>query len=263
MTELLVGTFSDKSGKIKPRAENIGNGQYLKHGTIVAVEREAATLRFIKRSTSIPVPDVLKTWESGEEDTSHGKQRGRLLMSEIPGEALNDAWPRMNEQARSTVIIELQKHLKELRSLPQIERKQGWIALASDGINGVCDDSISDNRDPIGPFETEQLFNEYLLRNIERFVPHVAPGFRARLQANHGVSFSHADLDPSHIIVDTETGNIIGIIDWEMAGWWPDYWEYRKARTGKRHADWWVELVGGAMDSYDDEWRLIDDIACF
>lgn len=37
-------------------------------------------------------------------------------------------------------------------------------------------------------------------------------------------------ISPQNILV--ENGHISGIIDWEQAGWYPEYWEYVKAMWG-------------------------------
>lgn len=38
--------------------------------------------------------------------------------------------------------------------------------------------------------------------------------------------FTHGDLSPRNIIVLND--KIVGIVDWEEAGWFPEYWEYVK-----------------------------------
>ncbi|KAK6840103.1 hypothetical protein PG987_005969 [Apiospora arundinis] len=43
--------------------------------------------------------------------------------------------------------------------------------------------------------------------------------------------FTHGDLNPSNIFVRGD--EVVGIIDWETAGWYPDYWEYTSAWTEK------------------------------
>lgn len=36
--------------------------------------------------------------------------------------------------------------------------------------------------------------------------------------------FTHGDIIPQNIMVD-ENYQVSGIVDWEAAGWYPDYWE--------------------------------------
>lgn len=50
--------------------------------------------------------------------------------------------------------------------------------------------------------------------------------------------FTHADIAPRNIMVD-EHYRISGIIDWETAGWYPDYWEYANImRPACIYGDW-------------------------
>ena len=56
------------------------------------------------------------------------------------------------------------------------------------------------------------------------------------------VFFTHGDLTPSNIVLSKHSGawRVAGIIDWEQAGWYPEYWEYCKLLL--------------AVD-YEHEWR--------
>jgi thiamine kinase-like enzyme len=42
--------------------------------------------------------------------------------------------------------------------------------------------------------------------------------------------FTHADLHPSNILIDR--GRLSGIVDWECAGFYPEYWEFTKLMYG-------------------------------
>ncbi|KAF9556781.1 hypothetical protein CPC08DRAFT_641050 [Agrocybe pediades] len=48
----------------------------------------------------------------------------------------------------------------------------------------------------------------------------------ARFPRNAAIQFAHGDLLPKNIIVNGST--ITGIIDWEAAGFYPEYWEYAR-----------------------------------
>lgn len=49
------------------------------------------------------------------------------------------------------------------------------------------------------------------------------------------------------------TGNITCIYEWEMAGFWPVWWEYRKALYGGRYRRWWLNIVQQIMPVYPVE----------
>lgn len=42
-------------------------------------------------------------------------------------------------------------------------------------------------------------------------------------------------------------GRIVAIIDWESAGWYPEFWEYVFAMRGMDDQDW--ETIGQRMPS--------------
>ena len=54
--------------------------------------------------------------------------------------------------------------------------------------------------------------------------------------------FTHADIAPRNIMVD-QTHHITGILDWEAAGWYPDYWEYINIWKPSNDYDWqtWMD----------------------
>ncbi|KLJ13250.1 hypothetical protein EMPG_11803 [Blastomyces silverae] len=46
------------------------------------------------------------------------------------------------------------------------------------------------------------------------------------------------NIGPHNIMFDQESLRITGIIDWEVAGWYPDYWEYSSIMKRARCKDW-------------------------
>ena len=58
----------------------------------------------------------------------------------------------------------------------------------------------------------------------------------------HSVILTHGDFRQRNIIV--KDGNVTGIVDWELCGWYPEYWEFTKALyTWKWQNDWDSFLV--------------------
>lgn len=64
----------------------------------------------------------------------------------------------------------------------------------------------------------------------------------------HGIVFTHGDLRPDNIIV--KNGRVTAIIDWEMAGWYPEYWEFAKALHLEVFADDWVSHLLDVLTPY-------------
>lgn len=75
------------------------------------------------------------------------------------------------------------------------------------------------------------------------------------------VKFTHADLNPSNI--QYHNGRIMGIIDWEFAGWYPEYWEYTKMWFADRpvYKTFFTAIEGDpTIDKYPEELRAERDI---
>lgn len=78
---------------------------------------------------------------------------------------------------------------------------------------------------------------------------------------NHDIVFTHADLNMRNILVD-EDGKLSGIVDWECAGWYPEYWEYTKAHFGARYTFRWIaDVVDRVFSGYRDELRADDKLS--
>lgn len=223
----------------------------LKCGDSYGIQRESDAMKFVKCHTNIPVPSVL--------ETRIGKRDGSLIMEFLPGERLDRAWPLMSLEAKEVTRIQLKTFFNELCTLPQINA--GWIGSCTQG--PVYDHRLN-NGVPCGPFDSEYDFNNFLIEPVSKCpTPGIAERYRQCLSNNHAITFAHADLCYTNILVDQDTGHICGILDWEMAGWWPEYWEYSKALFGFRHARWWVDLVHEVLKPYKKEWELDSELQNF
>jgi thiamine kinase-like enzyme len=84
------------------------------------------------------------------------------------------------------------------------------------------------------PFLSRAEFHDWLSWLWRRHVPDpqtIEELWRDLLLDNGSIVFMHGDLRPANIIVTTTSPNkIVAILDWEQSGWYPDYWEYCKAR---------------------------------
>ena len=82
---------------------------------------------------------------------------------------------------------------------------------------------------------------------------------------NHQRVMTHSDLRPENIIVSYTapdiTGQasigITGLIDWEVSGVYPEYWEYVKAIAHVRWSpsDWYSYLPTEVIGNHIDAWR--------
>jgi serine/threonine protein kinase len=75
---------------------------------------------------------------------------------------------------------------------------------------------------------------------------------RKILNMPHRIVFTHGDLKPHNILVD-DKGHLSGFLDWESAGWHPEYWEFATPMRFGRHIWWYhvASILGG--DQYPAE----------
>ena len=239
----------------RKRAFKVEDSVYVKRGTSHQIRREVEAMDFVRRHTSIPIPAVFEVHVK-QNDTSPSSW---FSMNAIPGCPLMDAWPSMNETARRATQTDLRNYLQELRAVPP--PTPTYIGSC---IGGPAYDHRLNNGFPCGPFASESDFNDFLVAPVARCPrKELANHYRQQLADDHGVAFTHADLCGEHIFVDPITGRITGFIDWEMAGWWPTYWEYTKSRFGNRYETWWKVLIANVLYPYQHELRIEEDLQQF
>ncbi|KAL7790756.1 kinase-like protein [Trichoderma ceciliae] len=176
-------------------------------------DHEARTMQFIAANTTIPVPTV------HEVDQEDGRVTS-IVMDYVPGKSLDEAWGDLTPEQKLSTARQLRGYVSQLRSL------KGDYIGALDGGKAVIGRRVTLE---CGPFASERLFNGFLLEDIVGTAPKLMRHYaRHSLSDNHEIVFTHGDFAPRNILVDEE-GRVTAILDWEEAGWYPEYWEYIKA----------------------------------
>jgi len=226
-----------------------------KQGAWWRIRREVEAMEYVRHRTSIPIPAVIEV----HSDSEQGESQRWMLMERLPGVELGAAWPKMSEDARTETIEQLRSCFKQLHRLRP--DGAGWIGSCS---GGPAYDHRLDNRSARGPFPTVGDFHDSLVAPLKECPrPDWASKYRDQLPDNHDIVFAHADLSWEHILVDPETGDVNGILDWEMAGFWPAWWEYRKALFGSRSQPWWADVLRQVMAEHPRETEADMDLEMF
>ncbi|EXJ93673.1 hypothetical protein A1O1_02065 [Capronia coronata CBS 617.96] len=181
-------------------------GKVVKYGQSVTVQ-EAQALSFIKNSSlSIPIPRA--HWSGTCENV------GVVEMGVIEGDGV---WRGLSKDEKHSYMQQLGEIVKQLRSL-----EGTYIGSLQEG---PAVDARRD-RHQGGPFYSEAAFNEFLLSNAISTMPQIYRKMIHDLLSakTHKVVFTPGDLSSRNIMV--KDGRIVGIIDWEYAGWYPEYWEF-------------------------------------
>ena len=123
----------------------------------------------------------------------------------------------------------------------------------------VCKDTRRRERRNDCPIYREADFNDFLVStNTEHAAPYFRTWIRRLLRDDHRIVLTHGDLHGGNIMInDTGDGQLsVSIIDWELGGFYPEYWELLKAHNLRRvsdQSDWWYHLPtclgGGAYDA--------------
>lgn len=211
-------------------------------------------MNYVQSHTSIPIPLILDVHYDADEP-----EESWILMSRLPGRQLGEVWPNMSESARAQTILQLKSYLEQLHRLQP--SSNGWIGSCA---NGPAYDHRINNRSTCGPFTSVREFHDFLVAPVKKGVrPDWVGKYRSRLPDSHHIIFTHADFSWENVLVDPITGEVTGFLDWEMAGFWPEWWEYRKALYGGRSQPWWFNILGQIMQEYPDETDADMDLEWF
>jgi aminoglycoside phosphotransferase len=166
---------------------------------------EASTLAYVReQQLEFKLPDTLYQAESNG--------RSYLFLSRVPGRTLAEAWPTLNE---------------------------AWRYHYVNVVVDICKSLTTGKRSRLEGVDGKHLPEPYLIRNRaeekENFDPqNLLEGCREMGMDCSEFVFYHADLGPGNIIVESapKTGSV-GIIDWELAGFFPRGWIRTKFRISR------------------------------
>ena len=226
--------LSKQSGAI---IEEIDPGVVRKAGHRVRRNEEAA-VRLVREHTNVPVPQIYMA----SYRIKNGQEVGSLLMDLVEGVPLNTVWDGFDEDSKRRICTDIWNIAAQLRQIPRPTALEHLFQCGADGSPSI-DVPL---RDPDGspfPIETDE---ELRARIYERYL-HFNGGsypenLRDRLPRSSTSTFTHGDLCPRNIMVDS-SGRITGVLDWENAGWYPDYWEYANILKPSVDDDWmeWMD----------------------
>ncbi|PSS14884.1 hypothetical protein M430DRAFT_104995, partial [Amorphotheca resinae ATCC 22711] len=194
------------------------------------------------RAAGLPTPKILCYGDHPE--TPHAPVS--ILMTRLPGREIGQAYESLRPEAQATALTELKTYLAAIR-----QWKSPWGDERICSITGGPIRSVRVPNHTIGPCETPQEFHDYLIAPAWK-----SPGFASQSEYEEtiqralklqvlqrpGTKFTHGDIKHHNILVDNE-GHITGLLDWESAGWYPEFWEYTTAMRFQRKESWWHSFL--------------------
>lgn len=143
-------------------------------------------------------------------------------MSYIKGSPLNGMlWASLSLDQRTACRDSLQEIVNKLRSIPVPPSAR----IGSIGQQTALLVSPSCIDPPVPSFDDEIAMFNWMANRFAR-ATYCPLRDRLRVTAPGGTSklvFTHGDLAPRNILI--KRGQVVGLVDWELSGWYPEYFE--------------------------------------
>lgn len=220
---------------ISPLVQRMPFGLCIKK-CVYSRENEGNALLAVERYTTVPAPLFV--------DSFQRNGRTFLVMTRLRGQMLNHVVHRMSYSERKQFACDLRDMITEIRRIPN-----NTSYLFANAMGGpIVDHRLPD--DICGPFHQESDFNAELVRK------HVGEETKRQLASIHSRQhrsvFTHSDLSPTNLLI--EEGRLSGIVDWECAGYLPEYWEFTKAMFSTRDDEIKEGLIRSTFgNNFEDE----------
>ncbi len=170
-------------------------------------------------------------------------------MEYIKAPTLRSVWPKFSQRERLDVMRQLRDYIDQLRDLPLPDPHR---------VQAVDGKSCYDERmgGEYGPYATIDTFNEaWGYKLIPKKYPEHREVFEKIAGRSWRIIFAHGDLGPHNLL--WRDGKIVAVIDWEFAGWLPEYWDYTRIfkviyPDNPADQEWW-KMLQDFIPCYPDE----------
>ncbi|CAG8909314.1 unnamed protein product [Penicillium egyptiacum] len=176
-------------------------------------------MRYVSENTTIPIPHVHET-------QIHGGGVKSILMDYIEGQTLQDAWSSMIPSQKMSIAQELHGYIQQLQRLKH--EHPGHFSHRN-----IC------TRRPI-------YLDEHLFSRLTTSVPDLVQNCLRTSRSEDSTVFTHGDLAPRNILVD-DHGHVTAVLDWEFAGWQPEWFETIRAYTFCNDIPGWTPYLSAVF----------------
>jgi aminoglycoside phosphotransferase (APT) family kinase protein len=216
-------------------------------------------MKFVAANSKVPVPNVHANFVDPE------TQKRYIVMDFIPGTDLQKLLPSLTPIEKTTITKRIKQAINELRTIPSPDYFGNLNGTPY--IDGVL--STPDNNPVIsGPFKDQKQMNQGILEKLgQTQSPHYIRLLKEmidRTLKNHRIVFTHGDLQPKNIIVerilvcdDGDADFKVTLIDWNLSGWYPEFWDFCNSTLYCQMKPDWLELVPDIFDQYPIEYLMM------
>ncbi|KAJ2904551.1 hypothetical protein MKZ38_007750 [Zalerion maritima] len=177
---------------------------------LFGLELEANTIRFVEEKTSeVPVPEVVYSW------IDHDLSRTFFITKRVGGQPLERAWPQLSSHQRTRIAHDIARFGVILASntSSQFETVTGC---------GVYEARLRESAHPSHPTWLPRTLGPYSLEDIRAHMANISTERPPDIDLPF--HFYHADLRPTNIMISEDGNRVTGIIDWESAAYYPQFW---------------------------------------
>jgi len=177
-------------------------------------ENAKAATALVSKYTSIPVPRFV---EDGVYRYNDGVDRYYSVWDYIEGLSLEDIWTPLSAEKKHGLLQQLRNFIVQLKRVPNpYSQKFAVGTLCSTG------ELLNDPGNPKkagsfwhhnGPFKTVEDYRD-AVKELYDYEPVFTP--------QSSTTFDHMDWFTCNVLVNSNADEIVGLLDWEKAGFIPD-----------------------------------------
>jgi len=259
VADLLTTARSTNSADLLYKGEDGGVIVRVSPGIVVKsvprdVTEEAIATRFVKANTTIPVPQII--------DINDITSRA-ISMTECQGVTLGSCIADMTMIDLEYIATQLHDFVVQMQSLPLPKTSSDGHLGSITG--GPYNNMLFPEFAPVScPWTSIKDFYSYWYDILTLSGPDSRPYATEVIQGLPSDSpsvFTHGDLAPRNIMVDPSQRTITAILDWELTGWYPKYWEYCRMRDAGTSIpnSWnskWDMVVHRVFQREDSQFRV-------
>lgn len=223
--------------------------------------QEAENMKFVAANSKVSVPKVYANFVDLETTKRY------IIMDFVPGSDLQKLLPSLTPAEKKKVSERIKEQIDELRSIPPPDYLGNLNAMPyTEGVLSSPDGTYN----PVicGPFQDQEQMNRGILERLALSEsPHYIRLLRGMVDAtlqNHRTVFTHGDLQPKNVLVerreisdDRGADFKVTLLDWNLSGWYPKFWDFCNSTLYSRFKLDWLELVPDIFEQYPLEYLMM------